>query len=940
MTPFAYAKPADIEQALGLAGPESRYIAGGTNLLDLMKENVARPRRLIDITGLPLRDIRRTPTGGLLVGALVSNAELAWNPAVEADYPLLAQAILAGASPQLRNMASTGGNLLQRTRCQYFYDTGTPCNKREPGSGCPARSGLNRNHAILGASEHCVAVHPSDLCVALAALEAQVLVRGRAGERRVAFADFHRLPADTPERDNCLAVDELVTAIELQALDRVDGPAKVTGQARYAAEYPAADLLHGSVVSSDVARGRVRGIDCAAALAVPGVVAVLHHLNRPPMAGDDEPYKDADAAEGEPFRPLFDDRVLYSGQPLALVLARSLELARYAGSLLRIDIEPEPHQTDLLAALDQAHEAPAELPAERGDFYTAYRAAPIRVEASYSTPIEHHNPMEPHASTVIVQPDGSLLVHDKTQGTQNSQAYLQKVFGLPADKVRVCAAYVGGAFGSGLRPQYQLALAVMAALQLRRSVRVVLTRQQMFTFGYRPRTLQRLQLGADAEGRLLALGHQATAQTSRFEDFTEHVVEWSGMLYRCENLSLAYRLVPLDVYTPLDMRAPGAALGLIGLECAMDELAVRLGMDPIALRRFNFAERNGNEDKPYSSKALLACYEEGARRFGWQARDPRPRSMSEGRQLLGWGMAGGVWEAMQSKASARARLEADGLLRVASATTDIGTGTYTVMTQIAADAAGMAPEEVRFQLGDSALPKAPLQGGSFTVSSVGSAVRLACLRLRQALVAHARARHPELAGTAEERFRICRGHLEAGDTRYALADLLQGLPEDALQVEVEAEPSARRKGYATATHSAVFVEVRIDEALGTLRVSRVVSAVAAGRVINPKTARSQILGGVVWGLGMALQEETQVDHALGRCMNHNLAEYHIPVNADIGDIEVIFVDEPDDIVNELGSKGVGEIGIVGVAAAVANAVYHATGRRLRDFPLTVDKLLG
>ncbi len=301
--------------------------------------------------------------------------------------------------------------------------------------------------------------------------------------------------------------------------------------------------------------------------------------------------------------------------------------------------------------------------------------------------------MEPHASTVIVQPDGSLLVHDKTQGTQNSQAYLQKVFGLPADKVRVCAAYVGGAFGSGLRPQYQLALAVMAALQLRRSVRVVLTRQQMFTFGYRPRTLQRLQLGADAEGRLLALGHQATAQTSRFEDFTEHVVEWSGMLYRCENLSLAYRLVPLDVYTLLDMRAPGAALGLIGLECAMDELAVRLGMDPIALRRFNFAERNGNEDKPYSSKALLACYEEGARRFGWQARDPRPRSMSEGRQLLGWGMAGGVWEAMQSKASARARLEADGLLRVASATTDIGTGTYTVMTQIAADAAGMAPEE-------------------------------------------------------------------------------------------------------------------------------------------------------------------------------------------------------------------------------------------------------
>lgn len=729
-------------------------------------------------------------------------------------------------------------------------------------------------------------------------------------------------------------------AISGQPLDRTDGPAKVTGKARYAGEYPADGLLYGSVVSSAVAHGRIRHIDCQAALALPGVIEVLHHGNRPPMAADDEAYEDDDAADGHPFRPLFNDRVLYSGQPVALVIAENLELARYAGSLVRVDIDAGAHQTDLGAALDQGYDAPAELPKPRGDFASAFGAAPFSVDARYSTPNEHHNPMEPHASTVIVQADGSLLIHDKTQGTQNSQAYVQEVFKLPKEQVRVCAAFVGGAFGSGLRPQYQLALAVMGALKLKRSVRVTLTRQQMFTFGYRPRTLQRLQLGAERDGRLLAIRHEATGQTSRFEDFSEHVVEWSGMLYRCDNVAMAYRLVPLDVYTPLDMRAPGAALGLIGLECAMDELAEQVGLDPVALRQVNFADSNGNEGKPYSSKALRDCYEQGARRFGWERRNPTPRSQQDGDELIGWGMAGGVWESMQMKASAKARLDADGHLWVSSATTDIGTGTYTVMTQIAADAAGMAIEDITFQLGDSSLPTAPLQGGSFTVSSVGSAVRQACQVLRSKLVTLTQARFPALAGEPAERFAVVAGQLRVGEQTFAIADLLQGAGENALEVQITAEPGAKRQGFACATHSAVFVEVRVDEALGTLRVSRVVSAVAAGRVINPKTARSQILGGVVWGVGMALHEQAEVDHNLGRTMNHNLAEYHIPVNADMGEVEVIFVDEPDDIVNELGSKGVGEIGVVGVAAAVANALYHATGRRVRDFPLTVDKILG
>lgn len=721
-------------------------------------------------------------------------------------------------------------------------------------------------------------------------------------------------------------------------LDRVDGVAKVTGQARYAGEYPQAGLLHGSVVCSTIACGRVLDIDHSQAMRVPGVVAVLDHGHRPHISSYDDDYSDADSAEGSPFRPLFNDRVLYSGQPLALVVATTLEVARYAGSLIRIDYAEEAHQTDLGAAR-QSHEAPAETPAPRGDFAGQFTAAPVQIDATYLTANEHHNPMEPHASTVHYKADGTLEIHDKTQGTQNCQDYLHKVFGLPKANIRVHAAFVGGAFGSGLRPQYQLPLAVMAALHLQRSVRVTLTRQQMFTFGYRPRTEQRLRLGADASGRLLAIAHDALGQTSRFEDFTEHLVEWSGMLYQCDNVAFSYRLAPLDVYTPLDMRAPGAASGMIALECAMDELACAAQIDPLDLRRRNFAANNGNEGKPYSSKELLACYQQGAERFGWQNRNPQPRSMRNGHQLIGWGMAGGVWEALQMKASAKACIDAQGHLTVSSATTDIGTGTYTVMTQIAADAAGIGVQDVTFVLGDSSLPTAPLQGGSFTVSSVGSAVRQACLVLRSKLLEHARNSYPEVAGTPMEQIVFADGYLHAGSHRLALAEIVASAPGRSFEVQIEAEPGARRQPFSTATHSAVFVEVYVDEDLGTIKVTRVVSAVAAGRVVNPKTARSQILGGVVWGVGMALHEEALTDHCLGRIVNHNLAEYHIPVNADSGDIEVIFVEENDDIVNELGSKGVGEIGVVGVAAAVANAVYHATGKRVRAFPITLDKVL-
>ncbi|MEK0364624.1 xanthine dehydrogenase family protein molybdopterin-binding subunit [Pseudomonas sp. CBC3] len=725
-----------------------------------------------------------------------------------------------------------------------------------------------------------------------------------------------------------------------QPIDRVDGPLKVTGQARYAGEFHVPGLLYGSVVNSGIARGRIVSIDASAAEAVPGVVLVLTHQNRPPIASYDEPYEDDDAAEGSPFRPLFNDRILYSGQPIALVVAENLELARYAGSLVRVEYDREPHRTDLLSELESAHKAPAELPPPRGDVDAALRGAPLRLDLEYSTPVEHHNPMEPHASTVHYLPEGKLEIYDKTQGVQNCMRYVEGVFGMEG-KIRVLSPFVGGAFGSGLRPQHQLPLAVMAALKLKRSVRVTLKRQQMFTFGYRPRTVQRFAIGAAANGQLEAIAHQAIGQTSSFEDFTEHEVEWSGMLYQCPNVKLDYQLVPLDVYTPLDMRAPGAAIGVFALECAMDELAYAAKADPLTLRLTNYAERNGNEDKPYSSKELRQCYEQGAERFGWSRRSMEPRSMRDGNQLIGWGLATGVWEAMQMPASAKACIEPDGRLVVSSATADIGTGTYTVMTQIAAAAMGLPMERVEFRLGDSNLSQAPLEGGSATVSSVGSAVQQACEALCQKILDTAQQTPVSpFTGAKLDDVEFVDGQMRLKAAPAHSVEIEQVVAvTGVLEAEVSIEPGEKRNEYSTATHSAVFVEVRVDETLGTVKVSRVVSAVAAGRVVNPKTAGNQIAGGVVWGISQALHEETMIDHALGRYMNHNLSEYHVPVNADIGEVDVIFVEEKDEIVNALGSKGVGEIGNVGVAAAVANAIYHATGKRVRDLPITMDKLL-
>ncbi|AKT44105.1 xanthine dehydrogenase family protein molybdopterin-binding subunit [Chondromyces crocatus] len=731
---------------------------------------------------------------------------------------------------------------------------------------------------------------------------------------------------------------------------RVDGRAKVTGAAQYAAEFDAEGLVHGHVVSSAIARGRIEHIDTRDALSVEGVLHVLTHENRPRLAWFDNSYRDDDAPGGSPFRPLYDDRIVYSGQPIALVVASTPEIARYAASLLRVTYQREVHEVDLRAALPEAFTPKAERegyeppPRPRGHADEALAAAEVSVDAAYSSPFEHHNPMEPHASTVVYAPDGSLTIYDKTQGVLNCQAYVTKVFGMAKEQVRVLSPFVGGAFGSGLRPQYQLFLAVMAARALKRSVRVVLTRQQMFTFGHRPQTLQRVSLGASKDGRLQAVIHEAIGETSRFERYAEAVVNWSGMLYQCDNVRFDYKLVPLDVYTPLDMRAPGAVLGVFALECAMDELAHALGMDPLALRLKNYAERDQNKDKPFSSKELRACYTQGAERFGWSRRAPKPRSMRDGKRLVGWGMATGLWEAMQMKASAKAVLSIDGKLTVSSATSDIGTGTYTAMTQIAAATLGLAVDEVTFKLGDSSLPPAPLQGGSWTVSSVGTAVRVVCEQVRARLLELARKVEGAPLGKAKlEDVTFAGGRIHLRRDPSCSVSFVEAMRAgEVLSIEEEGvgvPRSQEQNKFTRATHSAVFVEVKVDEDLGTVEVSRVVSAIAGGRIVNAKTGRSQILGAVVWGIGMALEEETLMDPKLGRFMNHSFAEYHVPVNADVREIDVIFVEEEDTIVNPLGVKGLGEIGIVGVAAAIANAVFHATGKRIRDLPITLDKLL-
>jgi len=549
--------------------------------------------------------------------------------------------------------------------------------------------------------------------------------------------------------------------------------------------------------------------------------------------------------------------------------------------------------------------------------------------------------MELYAATVVYEANGKLTVYDKTQGVQNVQRYLCGVFSMKPEDVRVMNPFMGGGFGSGLRPQFEVVLAVLAALALKRSMRVVLTRPQMYGLGYRPAMIQRIELGASTDGTLEAITHDAITVTSQYEDFFRQETGWSGLLYKSTNAKYVHKLARIDLSTSCDMRCPSAATGVYALECAMDELAVALKADPLELRLRCYSERDQNNDRPFSSKALRECYRQGAEAFGWARRNPEPRSMRDAGDLVGWGMATGVWDALQWTITVRIVLSANGHAEVACATSDIGTGTYTIMAQVAADMLGLPLENISIKLGDSSLPQSPVEGGSWIAASVSNGIATTAEAIRDELLRLAKQMpNSPLANMVPDEVALADGKLMSkGDASrsVSIADAMRHGAVDRIEQEKTTTPTDDPT-HSHNTHAAIFAEVKVDEQLGVIRVMRVVSAVAAGRILNTKTASSQILGSVVWGIGMALHEETLIDHRLGRIINANIADYHVPVNADVHDIKVIFVDEPDNTINPLGIKGLGEIGIVGVAAAIANAVYHATGKRVRDLPITLDKL--
>jgi len=731
-------------------------------------------------------------------------------------------------------------------------------------------------------------------------------------------------------------------------LSRLEGREKVTGAAKYAGEYNVPDLLYGYVINSTITKGKIVKINTGAAAALAGVIKIFTHENRPSLAWFNIQYSDMDAPPGAPFRPLHDAEIKHNGQPIALVVAETFEAAREAALLVTVEYKEEDYKTGLLEHLDEARDPKSGLasalkpppPKPTGDVEKGLLASHVRSELEFVHGTEHHNPMELFTTTTLYEGKDKLTIYDKTQGTVNCQLYVANVFGLKYKNVRVVSPYVGGGFGSGLRPQYQLFMSVMAALELKRHVRVTLDRSQMFTFGHRPETLQRTRFGANAEGKMLALNHSAYGETSRFEDYTEIVVNWSHMLYPAPNTSLEYKVVPLDRHTPVDMRAPGGSTGMHAIEATMDDLAYQLKMDPLELRLRNYSTFNSVEKKPYSSKELKECYLQGAKKFGWDERSPEPCSMRRGNKLVGYGMATGIWDAMQLPARAEASITRDGKLHVKSAVTDIGTGTLTIMTQIAADELGLAMEDVQFDYGNSKMPFAPIQGGSFTTSTVGVAIVAAGRALRKKLFKIAQKHFESLKDAELEQVSFKEGKLLFGQVTITLADIVKANKDKPVKTTNMGYPHALKlRKYARAAHSAAFVEVEVDEELGVINVTRALTAVAAGRIINPKTARSQILGGMVWGISKALREETILDNGLGKYMNQNLGEYHIPVHADIHDLDVLFVEENDEIINELGTKGVGEIGLVAMPPAIANAIFHATGKRINNLPIHFDKLL-
>jgi xanthine dehydrogenase YagR molybdenum-binding subunit len=726
-----------------------------------------------------------------------------------------------------------------------------------------------------------------------------------------------------------------------KGMDRVDGRAKVTGAAHFAAENSAPELVYAVLVPSTIASGRITSIDTAAAEKSPGVVAVMTHLNVPKM-NKAKTFTTGGAA-GEGRMPLDGPEIHHAGQHIALVAAKTFEEATAAAMLVRATYEERKPRATL--ELHRGDATPKGLfgppEAKRGDAFAALASAEVKVDETYRTPIEHHNMLEPHAIVAIWQGD-RLTVHDASQYIFGVQKTLAEVFSLPLDNVRVLSPYVGGGFGCKGEAWGHVFLAVAAARRLQRPVKLSLTRKQLFTSnGHRPQTEQRVALGAGRDGKLTSIIHESISHTSMFDTFVEPCTVATTMMYASPSLYAVTKVVSVNQGTPTFMRAPGETPGMYALESALDELAYKLPMDPVQLRIINHADVDPEDGKPWSSKSLIQCYQKAGDRFGWSRRSAEPRSMRDGRMLLGWGMASATYPSYQQAASASVTILADGHVVVRSGAQEMGMGTATVQTQLAAELLGLPESSVRFELGDTQLPKAPVAGGSMQTASVGSAVHGAVLAALRKLsdLAIGDESSPLYRATPDDVVPN-EGHLflkSDRDKAESFAAILNRHYLPSIEAQFDAKPTnTTHSAHAFGAH---FVEVAVDPDLGRVEVRRVVSAFAAGRILNAKTARSQYLGGIVQGIGMALLEQTRVDENLGRMTNANFAEYLVPVNADIRNIEPILVEELDEHANPIGVKGIGEIGIVGVAAAVANAVYHATGKRVRDLPITIEKLL-
>src|SRR5882672_5467740 len=718
------------------------------------------------------------------------------------------------------------------------------------------------------------------------------------------------------------ALDDDAQGVIGRPLDRVDGRLKVTGGARYAYEVlqgPA--TTYGYVVQASIGKGRIKSIDTRAAERAPGVVLVLTHRNAP---------KQGTGNHHEAHPVLSSPQVSYYGQPVAFVVAETFEQARAAAYLVRVNYDRSPGKYALRDGLDQARApegAGAPPDSAVGDFAGAFAAAPLQLDVTYTTPLQSHAMMEPHATQAAWEGD-KLVLHTANQMLNQGQAAIARTLKIPLENVRLVSPYIGGGFGAKLWLNADAILAAIAARQLKRPVKTALTRQQVFhVTTHRSDTVQRIRLGTDRNGRILAIGHDVFSGNLPSEQTYEGAALQTRTLYAGANRLTRHRLAPLDIPVASSMRAPGEAVGLLALECAMDELAEKLGLDPIELRVRNEPTEDPERRVPYSSRHLIACFQEGARRFGWAKRNPKSGQVRDGRWLVGMGVAAATRGNPLQPSKANVRLGPDGFAIVRMAMTDIGTGSYTILTQIAAEMLGLPPERIRMELGDTSFPQASGSGGSFGAASSGSALFEACNTLRAKLAG--------IAGMDPNTAHFANGRIAAGGETKSLTDLVGA----GLDADGEIRPGRTLRDFSQQSYGAHFAEVGVDADTGEVRLRRMLGVFTAGRILNEKTARSQAIGGMIFGVGAALEEAMILDTRFGSFVNRDLAEYLVPVHADIPDVDAIFLPELDNKSNPLKSKGVGELGICGAGASLANAIYNACGARIRDYPITLDKVL-